>query len=258
MLLADALRLGRELLDEHRHRAPDDLEGWQIGFDNARRRLGCCHYRQKMITLSRHYVALNSDARVRNTLLHEIAHAIAVGLGERGHGRIWQRLALAIGCDAKRCVSGADDDLVAPPRRYTGTCPSGHVSTRSTLPRRGAISCGRCSRRFDPRFLITWRETSREEIRAVYARAAEKFSTPKPTENNEGETMQKKSTKKSAAAKSPAKRAVKSDAPRVCAKRGCKVTEAETLKRNKNYSFRRGLCIDHYRETLRAERAADA
>lgn len=72
----------------------------------------------------------------------------------------------------------------------------------------------------------------------------------------------KKGAKKSAATKTTtatktkrARAPKKDDEDRVCAKKGCAVKESETLARNANYSFRRGLCIDHYREALKTERA---
>ena len=39
------------------------------------------------------------DEEVKNTLLHEIAHAL-VGPGHR-HNRVWRQKAREIGCDAK-------------------------------------------------------------------------------------------------------------------------------------------------------------
>ena len=75
--------------------------GWTFGFDNAKRRLGCCHYRKRMVTMSRHYLSKNTPEQFRNTLLHEIAHALA-GPGA-GHGPEWVAVARRIGCNGRRC-----------------------------------------------------------------------------------------------------------------------------------------------------------
>lgn len=62
------------------------------------------------------------------------------------------------------------------------------------------------------------------------------------------------SKKQTTSAKTPAARASKD---RVCKKRGCDVKESAEIKRNANYTFRRGLCVGHYREVIRAERNAE-
>jgi predicted SprT family Zn-dependent metalloprotease len=71
--------------------------GWYFELDRAKARCGCCHYRTKMITLSRFYVTnpvVTMDSIV-GTLLHEIAHALAGW--EAGHGAKWRDVCIAIG-----------------------------------------------------------------------------------------------------------------------------------------------------------------
>ena len=41
---------------------------------------------------------------IKNTILHEIAHAI-VGYGVSAHGSEWKRMAMSIGCNGQRCSS---------------------------------------------------------------------------------------------------------------------------------------------------------
>src|SRR5690606_31200865 len=126
---------------------------WQFEFDNAVRRFGCCHWRAKKITLSRKLVQLNDEARVRNTILHEIAHALC---GARvGHGRQWVQMAKAIGCDGNRLYSMAV--VETPKRKYQGTCPS--CARVIQAHRRNKIACGRCCNnynggRFTEKYLI--------------------------------------------------------------------------------------------------------
>ncbi|MCD8062529.1 MAG: SprT-like domain-containing protein [Akkermansiaceae bacterium] len=81
-------------LDEH------GLHDWQFGWDRARRRLGVCRLQEKSITLSIHFVRANLEAphEIRDTVLHEIAHALAwVRHGERTHGPLWKRICREIG-----------------------------------------------------------------------------------------------------------------------------------------------------------------
>jgi predicted SprT family Zn-dependent metalloprotease len=71
MRLETAETLARKLMAKHK------LKGWRFSFDNAVSRCGACWNDTNTITLSRHYVALNDLAEVRDTILHEIAHALA-------------------------------------------------------------------------------------------------------------------------------------------------------------------------------------
>jgi predicted SprT family Zn-dependent metalloprotease len=94
------------------------LTGWAFEFDDSVRRFGACHWTTKKITLSRALVRLNDEARVLNTILHEIAHALTPGVW---HGPAWVEMAKAIGCDGRRCYES--DKVVGVARPFTGTCP---------------------------------------------------------------------------------------------------------------------------------------
>ena len=87
MHLIDARNLAWDLMRQH---GLADL-GWRFRFDHARRRFGSCKYREKAITLSRPLTLLNGEAEVRDTVLHEIAHALCPG---DGHGPLSDRRAL--------------------------------------------------------------------------------------------------------------------------------------------------------------------
>ncbi len=97
---------------------------------------------------------LNDKYRVKNTILHEIAHAL-VGNGN-GHNWVWQQKALEIGCDGRRCFSR--DKVKMPKPNYTATCKScGKLSHRYRKPRK-QWSCGRCGGgRFDEKYLLEFK-----------------------------------------------------------------------------------------------------
>lgn len=112
----DARILANDLLQ--RHGLTD--AGWKFAFDHARRRFGCCNVTRKFVTLSRPLTLLNDDPQVRDTLLHEIAHALTPG---DGHGRLWKAMCLRIGARPARCYT--DATVVSPPRsapRYEYGC----------------------------------------------------------------------------------------------------------------------------------------
>ena len=96
MELISVQLLANRLLNEH------ELfkKGWRFSFDRAKRRAGCCRYSKKEITLAKAYAEQEELKEIKNTILHEIAHAL-VG-PKHGHNEIWKQKALEIGCDAER------------------------------------------------------------------------------------------------------------------------------------------------------------
>jgi predicted SprT family Zn-dependent metalloprotease len=145
----EARQLATGLLDRH------GLSGWRLVFDNAKTRAGVCRSDRKEIGLSRHLMGLYSPEQVTETVLHEIAHALA---GPRhGHDRVWQTVARRIGCSGQRCMP-ADAPQVE--GAWEGTCPAGHRTTAHRRPVR-VRSCLRCSRTFDPAALYTWTHQGR-------------------------------------------------------------------------------------------------
>ena len=71
------------------------LADWQFGWDRAKRRLGVCRLLEKSITISIHFVRANLETphEIRDTILHEIAHALAwTRHGERTHGPRWKQI----------------------------------------------------------------------------------------------------------------------------------------------------------------------
>ncbi len=78
------------------------LSNWTVNFDNAKRRAGICRLSSKEISISRNHALNNSQEVVRDTILHEFAHAIAYELfKETGHGKRWKQVARAIGATPK-------------------------------------------------------------------------------------------------------------------------------------------------------------
>jgi predicted SprT family Zn-dependent metalloprotease len=93
-------------------------QSWTVKYDHARARAGQCRHRAKILSFSRNLIVRGSPADMRNTLLHEIAHALA-GL-KHGHNRTWRDIALQIGCDGKRC-----HDIELAPAKWIYRCSAG-------------------------------------------------------------------------------------------------------------------------------------
>jgi predicted SprT family Zn-dependent metalloprotease len=138
-------KIAEQLMGEH------GLSDWRFGYDNAKSRFGCCHWLKKTITLSKSLVRLNDEARVRNTILHEIAHALTGRTN--GHDKVWRQKAVSIGCDGERCYNSVLVKTVK--RQYRGECPNCHKVIERH--RRLKISCGICSNVFNPKYLIIWK-----------------------------------------------------------------------------------------------------
>ncbi len=74
------------------------LLDWTFSFDSAPSRSGCCYFDRKQITLSKKLVGKWTQGEIKDTLLHEIAHALAGP--DAGHGPVWKAKAKEIGCSA--------------------------------------------------------------------------------------------------------------------------------------------------------------
>ena len=144
MEIVRAQRLAAGLMRRH------GLNGWQLVFDNAKTRAGICRAEPREIGLSRVLTRLHSDSEVRETILHEIAHAL-VGPAH-GHDAVWRAKAEQIGCRADRCVP---ESAPRAPGPWVATCAAGHRTTRHRQPTR-VQSCGQCSRTFDPALVLDW------------------------------------------------------------------------------------------------------
>lgn len=103
----DALTQLNQALVEHQ------LTDWTGGLDNARRRFGVCRLTKKQISISRHLCELNSEAEVRDTILHEIAHALAWERHSEncGHDKRWKAICIEIGARPVACF---DDEVIQP------------------------------------------------------------------------------------------------------------------------------------------------
>jgi predicted SprT family Zn-dependent metalloprotease len=117
------------------------LGHWAFGFDRARTRLGSCQYirnvltgatRDHKITLTR-YIASAPTWQIRDTILHEIAHAIDVERrGTSDHGPTWKAICREIGADPSRT---ADCEIEAPAKWTLRCTKCGHERKVARLSR---------------------------------------------------------------------------------------------------------------------------
>lgn len=136
---------------------------WTFDFDNAKRRAGLCDYTRKRISVSRYLAARYDDDTNHQTLLHEVAHALAGS--KAGHGTAWKRVARDLGYVGGTTHLGETATELAP---WVGVCPAGHTVFRHRKASR-ATSCAVCAPRFCADHLFTW---TKREITTAERRAA--------------------------------------------------------------------------------------
>lgn len=127
--------LANKLLAEH-----NLLEkGWSFSLFNGKNKLGLCYHHRREIQFSKHYLML-TDEEILDTLLHEIAHALAGP--KAGHGYEWKQICRRIGATP----SAMAQNLTAQPvTKWTGVCPNGHTIGRHALTEKSKrIACGKC------------------------------------------------------------------------------------------------------------------
>lgn len=85
--------------------------GWTFKWNTRKRAYGLCSYRDKTIQLSKPLTAHMTEAEVKDTILHEIAHAL-VGPGH-GHGKVWKAMARKIGANPQATAATEAAKMVA-------------------------------------------------------------------------------------------------------------------------------------------------
>jgi hypothetical protein len=102
----------------------------------GRRQIFSCQWESwevKSIRLSRPLTEVNSEVQVRDTILHEIAHAIA---GPHGHNWKWKQVARQLGANpAATCGEG----VVQVPGPYQAQCSCGHVHSMYRMPKQNKL-----------------------------------------------------------------------------------------------------------------------
>ena len=127
--------------------------GWK-GFDRAKKRIGCCHYKgfgntvtSAQVSISKHYMKIMDGAELRDTVLHEYAHALAALVdNETGHGHMWKKWCRKIGANPSRLkkVDGHVKKYIKQLATWALECPT--CGKRNYYHRRPKDNkaCGKC------------------------------------------------------------------------------------------------------------------
>lgn len=150
MELKKAEALAKELMALH------DVT-YRFAFNNRKAGAGLCSHSKATIFLSRPLTSFAIESEVRDTILHEIAHALTRG---HGHDQVWKKKAIEIGCNGLRCY----DEHTAPEMqkgresiaKYKAVCVNGHIFFANRRKKR-RHSCPTCFNRFDERFILNFK-----------------------------------------------------------------------------------------------------
>jgi hypothetical protein len=113
--IGEARTLARQLMDQH------GLQRWTFRIDKCKSRFGHCNWRRGRISLSGPLTELNDLNTVRDTILHEIAHALTPFAN---HNATWKLKAREIGANPMACYNSVNVKL--PPAPWHAICPKCH------------------------------------------------------------------------------------------------------------------------------------
>ena len=161
MNLVAVEKIARELMAIH-------LDAkWSFKWSNAKKTFGTCSYGRindtvlyGTITLSKPLCLLNDETQVRDTILHEIAHALTLG---HGHDNTWKRKCVEIGAKPIRCYSS--DEVTRPKMKYVaicGGCQREFQKGRITRKARYSKQICKCQagKSWDDRHILVFKERS--------------------------------------------------------------------------------------------------
>jgi hypothetical protein len=110
--------IAEEMMTEHLD------SSWTFGFSTTRKYAGICNHESRTIVLARWHALLSDEYSIRNTMQHEIAHALIPYVWREprreDHGKRWQEIAQSLGCNLYWTFDGY---LVAP---WRAECEFGH------------------------------------------------------------------------------------------------------------------------------------
>ena len=152
MELTSALTLARTLMDQH------GLERWKLKTINHATTFGMCNNYLRIISLSTKLIAVNDEDEVRDTILHEIAHALVPATEH--HGPVWKAKARELGC--REATTYADKAAVVP-GKYTLTCPECGWSTSRHRKTTSNYACTPCCNtynhgKYSNQYKLVWQQ----------------------------------------------------------------------------------------------------
>jgi predicted metal-dependent hydrolase len=142
MTINQSIILAKKLINKHK-----ELKYWTVALNKRKSAFGVCNYTKKQIQLSEILIPIMKDEAIKDTIIHEIAHALTKG---HNHDKVWKAKCIELGSDGKRChgiekyIDGKCQQIVLEKiAKYTLVCPHcGEKYHRYRKPRK-IPSCGK-------------------------------------------------------------------------------------------------------------------
>jgi predicted SprT family Zn-dependent metalloprotease len=134
----EARTMGIALMGEHGLIS----QGWKFGFCNRRGSFGVCDCTLQKILVSKYNLVNLELDELKDTILHEIAHALAWirhGWNGHGHGRVWKMICLEVGAEPTRLKAVKN---IVTKSEYTIHCACGTQYEYHRRPKH-AVNSGR-------------------------------------------------------------------------------------------------------------------
>lgn len=118
------------------------LTDWVVTFDQSTSRAGQCNHSWKRITFGIPFMQTAGEEQVKNTILHEVAHAV-VG-PKQGHGSVWKAFFISIGGNGSAHSEAPQSMYTHENFLWIGTCACcGAVTGMKRAPQNvyGCVAC---------------------------------------------------------------------------------------------------------------------
>lgn len=154
MNIQEAIELAEAILSQH-----SVLCDWTVVSNRRKKAFGVCSYRKKEIQLSSIVVPYMTNEAIKDTILHEIAHALCP---RQYHNHVWRAKCIELGGNGERCgddtnYSDGNEgrlNMLEKVSKYSLSCPTcGIVSYKQRMSKR-SFSCANHGGGYDPKYKL--------------------------------------------------------------------------------------------------------
>jgi len=141
---ATAMDMAERLVEEKLNTRVKDGWFWEVKFNNTKRIIAQCVTKKREIRLSKPFMERMKRVNVKNTILHEIAHAIDFHQrGYSAHDYRWKKIASTLGAHPRASAKLSPEEQ--PYFKYDAICPN-HGKLPSGFQRRPKREylCAKC------------------------------------------------------------------------------------------------------------------
>jgi predicted SprT family Zn-dependent metalloprotease len=155
MTINQALTLASKLMKNH-----PELKTWRVSTNNRKGSFGVCKHTSKIIELSSLLLPAMTDNAIKDTIIHEISHALTPG---HHHDNIWKHKCIELGGNGQRCggvdkyENGEEGRQIVMQKlaKYTLTCPVCGTNYHMNRKTSGDRSCSKHGRGYNVMYKLS-------------------------------------------------------------------------------------------------------